>query len=167
MHVESQVNEALRRLAQAVENENVAMLTLHEGAVLASRPMTPLRMDADGAFWFMTSRVALAPFIDARESDGTAVNLAFCASGDGRYVSVSGRARLVEDARRKQELWTPMARAWFQGPEDADLSLLRVEPLQAEVWQGPGSAVTRLLAQAASTIAGREIGLGEKHTLVP
>jgi general stress protein 26 len=164
MHVESQVSEALRRLAQAIENDSVAMLTLREGDVLASRPMTPLRMDADGVLWFMTSRAALAPFVDPA---GSAVALAFCAPDDGRYVSVGGTARLVDDAQRKQALWTPMARAWFTGPDDPDLSLLTVTPVQAEVWQGPHSAVTRLLAQAASTIAGREIGLGDKQTLTP
>jgi general stress protein 26 len=119
-------------------------------------------MDAQGTIWFLTSKKDLAPLVGDGGSDA---NLAFMKPSDSRYVSVAGRARLVDDAQRKQALWSPMARAWFSGPDDPDLTLLCVEPRQAEVWQGPELAVTRLLAMAASAVAGKEIGLGDKKTL--
>jgi general stress protein 26 len=161
MRVRTQTRPETARLAEALEDHGVAMMTLNEPSGLASRPMTPLEVDRDGAIWFMTSAQALAAIV----GDGTAVNLAFADESRGRYVSITGWAELVDDAMRKDELWTVAGRPWFDGPHDPDLVLLRIRPLQAELWDGPHGRLTRLLAMAASAIAGREVGLGDKETL--
>jgi hypothetical protein len=96
---------------------------------------------------------------------GAPVNLAFVDHGESDYVSVAGQAELVDDLARKQDLWTMAGRPWFKGPDDPDLTLLRVTPHHAEIWDGPDSAATRALAMAASVVAGKEVGMGHKEVI--
>jgi hypothetical protein len=71
----------------------------------------------------------------------------------------------VDDMSRKVALWSTMARPWFSGSDDPDLTLLCVQPRNAEIWDGPDSSVMRALAMATSVAAGRAIGLGERESV--
>jgi general stress protein 26 len=164
MKIHDQNNAQMEPLARKLKGQRVAMLTLREEDGLNSRPMTPLEMDGEGCIWFMASRRSMH---SGREPGGEAVNLAFVAPDDGDYISIAGAVTLVDDAERKQELWTLAARPWFDGPQDPDLVLLRVQPAKAEIWDGPDSALSRLLGMAASVVAQREVGLGHKEVITP
>ena len=157
-----QATEAMRHLAEKLEPHRVAMLTLADAQGLSSRPMTPLEMDADGAVWMLTSRRSMDGMLGV---EGGPANLSFTDAGDNDYISVRGHAELVDDAERKKALWSVVARPWFSGPDDPDLVLLRLQPQQAEVWDGPDNAATKVLALAASVIAGKQVGLGHKETI--
>jgi len=162
MKTHKQASEALDHLADKLKNQRVLMLTLAEpGTGLSSRPMTPLEMDGEGAIWIMMSKATMQPLIGS----GAPVNLSFMDHGDSDYVSVAGQAQLMDDLGRKQELWTLAGRPWFKGPDDPDLTLVRIMPHQAEIWDGPDNAATRVLAMAASVVAGREVGMGHKETI--
>jgi general stress protein 26 len=162
MKLKPQSDAALRDLAENLDGQRVAMLTLHdEAGHLVSQPMTPQEMDEHGAIWMMVSSGATAERLRGGDS---AVNLSFSDERRARYVSISGRASVVDDIERKRELWSVLARPWFPGgPEDPSLLLIRVAPLQAEIWEGPTSATVRALAFAASIVAGKPVGLGERH----
>jgi general stress protein 26 len=165
MKVESQQSTAMQELADSLEDQRTAMLTLVEaGGHLGARPLTALEMDGQGSIWFMVSRRSMAA-VAARP--GTAVNLAFSDSDKSLYVSMAGTALLVDDAARKESLWTGMARPWFSGADDPALSLLCVKPSAIEVWDGPDSSVVRALAMAASVAAGQPVGLGEHKDIKP
>jgi general stress protein 26 len=163
MKTDKQSTADMQHLADVLDKHRVAMFTLLEDdGTLSSRPMTALHLDAQGAVWFMASRKTWASQIGAGNEP---VNLAF--SSDGTHVSISGHARMDDDAARKEDLWTPAGRPWFSGPDDPDLVLLAVHPVRAEVWHGPDNAVSRAIGMAASIVAGREIGLGHKDVVTP
>lgn len=93
------------------------------------------------------------------------VNLAFSDDSRSTFTSVTARATLSDDRQRKEDLWSIMARPWFsQGVEDPDLAVLRLEPVKAEIWDGPDSSVLRMIAAAASVVARMPLGLGEHET---
>lgn len=168
MNIQDQNNAEMEPLARKLQGQRVAMLTLQDAAGLSSRPMTPLEMDAQGCIWFMASRRSLHSGPEpgsGRSSE--AVNLAFVAPADGDYISIAGTLERVDDAERKQQLWSLAARPWFDGPQDPDLVLLRVQPSKAEIWDGPDSALSRMLGMAASVVAQREVGLGHKEVVTP
>lgn len=96
-----------------------------------------------------------------------AINVAFSDEPKSLFVSLAGTARLVDDMSRKVALWSAMARPWFRGAEDPDLTLLCVQPRSAEIWDGPDSSVMRALAMATSVAAGRPIGMGDRETVTP
>ena len=154
-------------LADHLQGMRTAMLTLRDTECrLVSQPMTPLEMDASGAIWLMISRSGRTALHVQANLPADTVNLAFSDEGNSTYVSVTARAKLSDDPQRKQELWTTMARPWFpDGAHDADLTLLCLEPTQAEIWDSPDSTVVRLLALASSVVSGKPVDLGEHEEL--
>ncbi len=163
MNIQPQNQDRLQPLAEVLADKRVAMLTVHEPTNgLASRPMSAIEMDETGAIWFITARDSLP---QPASGEALSVNLAFVEPGDGDYVSIAGVADLVDDAGRKQALWTLAARPWFTGPDDPRLTLLKVTPRHVEIWDSPDNAATRVLAMAGSVVAGKPIGLGGKTAI--
>jgi general stress protein 26 len=176
MKTHPQASPEMQRLAERLQGQRVAMLTLRDSrGRLGARPLTPLEMDAQGAVWMLVSKKAVAPLFAYRPEDAARLdaldtqpaNLSFSDEPSSLFVSISGRARLVDDMARKVLLWTALARPWFSGVDDPDLTLLCVQPEEAEVWDGPDSSVVRVLALAASVVAGAPIGLGEHEHVIP
>ena len=161
MRTQDQQTPGLRELCRLIEPMSVAMLTgLDDEGMLASRPMSPLQMDEDGAIWFFT---------DARSAKVerlAALNLAFANPAASTYVSVSGRGALHTDRATIDRLWTAAARPWFpDGKDSPNLALLAFHPQIAEYWDAPNSKMVRMLAMAASVVAGKPIGMGDHATL--
>ena len=165
MKIHEQRSSDMQHLADRLKGQRTAMFTLRDSrGQIGGRPLTVLEMDRDGALWALVSKHAMKPHF---ASGAQPANFAFVDADNGLYVSIAGQAELVDEAERKRELWTAVARPWFSGPDDADLTLLCLSPQRAEVWDGPDSAVVRVLALAASVVAGKEIGLGEHEVVVP
>ena len=83
------------------------------------------------------------------------VNLSYADPGDNRYVSISGRAEVVDDKAKEKELWNPFIKAWFpKGLEDPELTLLKVKVEAAEYWDAPASTMVNLVL-AKAVLAGK------------
>lgn len=154
----------LQQLREAVGKLHLAMLTtVTEDGLLVSKPMHLLELDAQGQFWFYCS--APDPLDDSVNPDQRA-NLAFSDESSSRFVSVSCRSELVRDRARIHALWSGMAKPWFPaGPDSPELACLKLVPLQAELWDGPGNGLSKALAVAASVISGKPVGMGEHKLL--
>jgi general stress protein 26 len=156
-----QTTEDRRKLAELIEDLDIAMLTFisSEGALI-SQPMAPVELDSEGNLWFFTDSSS------EKTQHLQQLNLAFSGEPDGTYVSLSGAGELVNDNARKHELWSPFVKPWFpQGPDSPNLALLKFVPHTAEYWDAPHSKVVRLFAMAASIVAARPIGLGDHERL--
>lgn len=154
MKIEPQATPDLIRLGALIADMPVAMLTsAGDDDALVSCPMKALEMDAEGALWFFTDlRSDLAERLRV-------VNLSFVDDARGTYVSLSGRGEIAKDAARIERLWTLFDRASFpDGRSSRHLALLKVVPDKAEFWDAPNSRTVRLLALAASAVAGTPIG---------
>jgi len=159
-----------QQLKNAIHGLHVAMLTTPDGeGLLTSKPMHLLEFDDAGAFWFYCP---WSPESEAAFPQGHGghpferANLAFTDASSSRYVSVACRGELVRDRARIHALWTPMAKPWFpEGPDAPNLAALRLVPVQAELWTGPGNGLTQALAFAASLITGKPVGMGEHQVL--
>ena len=162
MKVQTQSSADLAHEATLIEHLHVAMLTnQNDDGALASRPMSALEMDADGALWFFTD------LRSEKIEHLRVVNLAFTDSGRGTYVSLSGRGEIDTDRGRIERLWTPMAKPWFpDGPGSANLCLLKFVPDAADFWDAPNSTMVRAFGLLASVVAGKPIAMGEhgSHT---
>lgn len=150
-------NEKLWSLIRQIR---VAMLTTEtDDGSLRSRPMMTLQ--ADGAsLWFYTSRSA--PKGEEIE-DHHAVNLSFADPQSQLYVSVSGRARLVDDRTKIRALWNDYAKLFFpQGADDPDLTLLEVMVEGAEYWDSSQAAMRKLESQGPGAMSPDELGENRK-----
>jgi len=158
--------EAINKLGELIKDVSVAMLTtaLPDGT-LRSRPMQTQQTEFDGDLWFFTG--ASSPKAHEIEDDQH-VNLSYAAPDDNRYVSVSGRATVVRDREKAEELWKPMYKAWFpEGLDDPDLSLLKIEVEQAEYWDTSSNTLVHLVgfAKAVATSERYQPGENEKISL--
>ena len=132
--METTTAPALEHLTELIHGINVAMLTtVDRTGHLHSRPMMTLRKPVDGAFWFFTQGYShMVDDVNGHRS----VNISYVDSRRGRYVSVSGRARVVNDRAKMRELWERRLSAWLPGGiEDPSVVLLRVEVQEAEFWE--------------------------------
>lgn len=156
--------ETIEQLAELIKDIDFAMLTtVDEDGTLRSRPMSTQKTPFDGTLWFFTE--AAAPKVEEIEREHE-VNLAYADPKSQRYVSVSGRARLVRDDAKKRELWSPAYKVYFsKGHEDPNVALLRVTVQKAEYWISGSNAVGRLIDFAKAMITGDERQLGENEKL--
>jgi general stress protein 26 len=156
-------DEQLKKLTELIKDIDFAMLTTVEpDGSLRSRPMSNNGdVEFDGDLWFFTK--ASTPKVDEIEREQQ-VNVSFARPDKQQYVSVSGRARLVRDRRKIEELWNPAYKAWFpDGLEDPDLALLKVSAEKAEYWDGNSSVVAHLVGFVKAVATGTSYQGGENE----
>ena len=128
------MNAEQRELWERIEKVRPAMMTTAESdGSFRSRPMWTQGDEFQGILWFFVSDDG--PL--ARELErNPRVGLSYAAPDEDLYVSVSGRAALVHDRGKADELWNTFAQAWFPGGvDDPHLGLLRVDVEQAQYWE--------------------------------
>lgn len=127
-----------QKVWELIKDVRIALLVTSADEGLRGRPMAALNKDFDGKLWFVSRRDA--PKLDEIKDDSH-VLLAYSEPKDQNYVSVSGTARIVQDAAKVKELWSEPMRVWFpKGPEDPDIALICVSVNSAEYWDAPSSA---------------------------
>jgi general stress protein 26 len=114
----------------------VCMFVTRDGATLRSRPMAPSIDEAQSEIRFLTRR-------SSHKADEIAdigeVNLTFLDREQEDYVSVSGTASLSGDRELIRAIWTENDNTWFpEGPDGADVAVIRVSPTIAEYWDAAG-----------------------------
>ena len=132
-----------RELWDRIEKVRPAMMTTAalDGS-FRSRPMWTQGDEFDGALWFFVSDDG--PLAGELERNPR-VGLSYAAPDKDLFVSVSGRAALVEDRAKAEELWNTFAEAWFPGGvDDPHLGLLRVDVEQAQYWEDKKPKVLQL-----------------------
>ena len=151
---ESSDDRARRRCVEIAEDARYCMVTgtAADGA-LHARPMTPQQVTDDLESWFFISRSSeQAADLGSRPE----VNLSFDGSSD--WLSVAGRATLVDDRALVKEMWNPVVEAWFpDGAEDPDVLLLRVDAESAEYWKAPGGRAASLLSFVKAKVTGEPL----------
>lgn len=121
------------KLYDLIDDIETAMFTTRRpDGRLVSRPMATQKR-ADGAdLWFVTARDTEK--LDEIRHDPH-VNLAYYKDRTREWVSISGRARAVDDRKKIRELYQPDWRAWFgdEGhekhgtPDDPRMILIAVD----------------------------------------
>ena len=154
-----------QHLFEMISHIKFAMLTtLDEDGSLRSRPMANKQADEfDGSLWFFTH--ASSHKVDEVEKQSE-VNVSFSDPDKQSYVSISGKAELVRDRAKAEELWTPYTKLWFQnGLDDPDLAMLKVTVVKAEYWDGPSSKMVQAFGIAKAAISGDYSTLSENKKI--
>lgn len=95
------------------------------------------------------------------------VNLAYASQDNKDYLSIAGRAELVEDEEKLNELWSTIYNAYFEhGKEDPKVQLIKVVPHGAEYWaNGNSFANVFKITAAAVTDSAIDKSLGENFSI--
>lgn len=126
------------------------LITREESGSMRVRPMTTQRVEEPGVIWmFVGANSRLAADIEANPN----VLLTYADTGDGAFAAVRGFATASRDPAKAKELWSKFAEAWFPGgPDDPNLSLLRIALSSAEQWEPTHGKVVQFLQIATASI---------------
>jgi general stress protein 26 len=159
-------SEDHEKLWDLIKDIKFGMLThRHSSGMMHSCPLTTQnkKIDENSVLFFFISRkseMATALITDAN------VNVSYAHPGNDSYVSVSGKAAIVEDQAKKEELWSSFAKAWFPGGvNDPDLALLEVSIDHAEYWDVTESKMVQLAKMAKAAMTGTQPKMGEHKEL--
>ena len=159
MKTEEMAHE-LTKVQEIIDSIEVGMLTtMQDDGDHRSRPMQTQKLDAEGCLWFLTSRSSHKTEELQKHPN---VNIAYADAKAQSYVSVVGTASLVDDPAVKEELWSPIAKAWFpKGLEDPDLTVLKVKMKEAEYWDSSSSKMVQAYHIAKALITGEQNDEGD------
>lgn len=145
-----------------IETVNAGMLDLDDGA-----RWVPMSHHADreaGRLWFLSAvgtqladAVAIAP---------KAARYIVADNAGGVFAQVSGSLAQSHDRAKLEELWNPVAAAWFQGGiDDPDLRMLCFTVSGGEVWVTPTSGLRFMFSVAKARLTGDDPDMGDHFTL--
>lgn len=123
----------LTEIAELLKDIDICMLVTRSDGTLHGRPMSNNgNVEYDGDSWFFSFRDT--PKVAEIEADPR-VELAYIATDKGTWISIEGRAEVVEDEDRKRELWVEDLDQWFpDGPDDERVVLIKAAADTVHVW---------------------------------
>ena len=132
--------EAREKVMDLVKQARFAMFgTYDANGNNHSRPMAAVSHEHGDELWFFCrsdSRKVREIGADPR------VTIDYCDDSNQNYVSVLGRATVIEDRAKAKELWMEPLRTWFpEGTDDPHVRLIRVDMETAEYWDSPSSLI--------------------------
>lgn len=154
------------KIREMVKDVKYAMMTTitSEGHLHAC-PMTTSETSLGAKeVWFIGDKQSEAV---ANIKNNPQVNLSYSCLQDKDYVSINGKAELVEDQDKLDELWSPVYNAFYEhGKEDPNVQLIKVVPHGAEYWRSGNSVINAVKMVAAAVQDGKTAeGLGENGSV--
>jgi general stress protein 26 len=148
------------RVWDIIEKVGIAMLTTSFPGGLRARPVEARPERDAGLIWFVTDlRSGKEHEIEAEHD----VGLVFIDAKAKAYLSITARAEVRQDHAKAAEIWKRTDNMWWSGPDDPNVRVLRVQPLTAELWDGPASAAVAAFEFAKARITGAKPNLGENR----
>lgn len=146
-------SEAIEKLKELIKKEVICLFCSQLNEMpITTRPMSTLQVDNEGSIWFMSSLKSKKN--DQIERNKT-VQLFYSNPASSEYLSVFGNAIIVTDRKKIEELWTPIANAWFKnGKDDPDVSLIKVAPETAYYWDTKSSKMISMIKMIVATVTG-------------
>lgn len=158
--------DQVQKVHELLSEFDTAMLVTHGGDFAHARPMAIASVGPNCDVWFFTGRSS--PKVQEIQDDQSV--LIICQDDRGRYVTLSGRAELIADRARAQQLWKDKFQTWFSGGvADPALLLICVHTEEAEYWDNTGAVALRYFIAAVKARAQGTtppVNEGEEHAKV-
>jgi general stress protein 26 len=123
----SNPTELKRKFWNALADSPVVFLQLDSDPATAVPMTAQLDKDADGTIWFFTHRdhplAAMGP-----------ATATFAGKDHDMFARFTGTLNEETGRERLDKQWSPAVDAWFDGKDDPNLLMLRMDLGQAEIW---------------------------------
>ncbi|MEO6730168.1 MAG: pyridoxamine 5'-phosphate oxidase family protein [Ferruginibacter sp.] len=146
--------EGIDKLKKLVKAADICMFATNLSSYpLSVRPMSTQDADDEGTLWFFSLASSNK---NAELNADNRVQLFYSNMGSSEYLSVSGNAAILRDAQKAKELWSVWVKTWFtEGPDDPELTIIKVEPEQAYYWDTKNNKMVSLLKIMTGAIIGK------------
>jgi general stress protein 26 len=156
--------EAINKIKELVNHNSIChFATMLTDAPAHTRPMSVAKVCDQGNFWFLSDK-------DSTKNSELLwddhVQLFFSNNSDSEYMTAYGRATILTDREKIDELWTPIAKAWFtEGKNDPCISVIKLSPEEAYYWDIKSGKMVSMLKILASAVAGKTFNEGVQGEL--
>ncbi|MVO09128.1 general stress protein [Flavobacterium sp. TP390] len=147
--------DAIEKLKELSEKAGTCMFVtnLNTKPPFNARPMSLQECDEEGNLWFISSKESNKNMEIERNNE---VQLYFMNNGDYEYLSVLGNAFIYDDKYTIEEKWSVFANAWFDGKEDPNVSIIRVEPRDVYYWDTKAGKFVSMMHFVSSILTGKK-----------
>ena len=157
------IREAAKKINQMINDIGVCMFfTYTDHTDEQGRPMAVAKSDESGQIWFLTNKKS-NKVQDIQEDER--VHLVFSHPGKEMFLDIYGDASISTNQKEIDELWTPLAKAWFpDGKTDPDICIIRVKTTQGNYWDtqhGKMVALMKMISAALTATASGDIVSGD------
>ena len=156
--------DAIKKIKDFVNDIKVCMFcTSVTDMPFRTRPMSTLEVDEEGNLWFFSAKSS-----DKNDEikDNDTVQLIYSKNSDVHFLTITGKATIVEDQAKKDELWNPIVKAFFpEGKDDPNLSLVKIKPEAAHYWDTINGKMITWFKMAASAVTGNQNNVGVEGKL--
>ena len=151
--------EANKKIKELAEKADTCLFTtMLTKLPLTTRPMSTRQVDEDGCIWFFSRRGSNK---NREISMDNRVQLFYCNFSSSEYMSLYGKATILTDKIKAKELWSSIAKTWFnEGYDDPDLTLIKIEPEDGYYWDTKDGKILSLIKMVAGAVAGKEFNTG-------
>jgi general stress protein 26 len=151
----------IARVWDIIEKNSIGMLTTQFGGGLRARPLQARPDREAGAIFFVTD-------VRGHKDDEIVSHPEVCfvvtVPGDNVYLSISARAVVKNDPAKAAEIWKKTDDLWWKGgPSDPNVRVLKLDPVTAELWDGPSNSLVAAYEFAKAKITGEKPFLGENR----
>ncbi|MBS1779384.1 MAG: pyridoxamine 5'-phosphate oxidase family protein [Bacteroidetes bacterium] len=159
-----QQQEAVNKIRELVKNNAICLFcTKLEKQPFETRPMSVQDVDDEGNLWFLSDKNSNKNQ-EIKQDDS--VQLLFANNGNSEYMSIYGSADVFYDRSKVEELWNPIAKAWFtEGKDDPRISVIRVRAKQGYYWDTQNGKMVDFLKMLAGAVTGKTMDGGVEGTL--
>jgi len=146
--------EAIEKLKDLIKHNSICMFTSRlTQEPFQTRPMSTAQVDDDGNLWFLSA-------VDSSKNEeidyDPQVQLFYVNTSDSEYMTVFGKASVSKDQDKINEVWTPIAKAWFtEGKDDPRVTLIKVTPEEAYYWDTKTNKMVSMIKILASAVTGK------------
>ena len=150
------------RVWEVIDKAGICMLATHFSDGLRARPMEAKPDRKGDAIWFLTDRRGLK---DDEVERCPEVCLTFTYPDEKVYLSLTGEASVCRDTAKARDLWSRKQEAWWDGPDDPNLLVMRIALKRAEMWDGPADSAIAAYEFAKARIFDEKPDLGENRKI--
>lgn len=152
-------DEAIDKLKSLINGNKTAIFCTELTKIpIRSRPMAVQEVDDEGNLWFISSATSNKNFEIKKNEE---VQLFFSNSSSSQFLSFYGHAEIFTDQKKIEEIWNPVAKAWFEeGKEDPKITIIKVSPKNVYYWDTKDGKIISLFKMAGAAILGTKPDIG-------
>jgi len=154
--------EAKEKLTDIVENVKVAMFATNlNNQPLSVIPMHTKKVDDAGNIWFISLKNSDHNLNIQKDE---AVQLMYSDPNSMKFISIYGKAQIINDTATIKDLYSRLDNAWFDGPEDPKATAIKVVPEEAAYWSNDHNKLVTLFKLGVAAVTGdnKDIGTSGK-----
>ena len=151
-----------KRLWSELDKARFGMLGLTDGRS-HMQPMTAFCDKERGAIWFFTKR---SSDLARQAAQGHYAMFTIMAKDQEFQACIGGDLAPDHDPAKIRAFWNPMVSAWYpEGRDDPDLTLLKLVPVDAQVWVARGGPLRYAFEAVRANLTHTEPRVGESRPL--